>query len=93
PDENNYPSAATISDINNKTAKQITLVPKSSNAVSLLFACDTMFARRFLDPSFATMTGDIPDVEGALIRPATAAENAQALTQFVAPLIKAADFA
>ncbi|CAM3812152.1 MULTISPECIES: CapA family protein [Pseudoalteromonas] len=92
-DDNYFPIAATISVINNNTAQQLTLVPKSSNAVSLLFAGDTMFARRFLDPSLATMTADIPDVEGALIRPATAAENAQALTQFVAPFFKAADFA
>ncbi|BDF93597.1 CapA family protein [Pseudoalteromonas sp. KAN5] len=92
-DDNYFPIAATISVINNNTAQQLTLVPKSSNAVSLLFAGDTMFARRFLDPSLATMTADIPDIEGALIRPATAAENAQALTQFVAPFFKAADFA
>ena len=91
-DDNYFPTVATISVIKNNTNQQLSLAPKSSNAVSLLFAGDTMFARRFLDPSLATMTANIPDVEGALIRPSTASENAQVLTQFVAPFFKAADF-
>ena len=91
-DGNYFPITATISVISNNNPQKLSLVTKTSNAASLLFAGDTMFARRFLDPSLATMTANIPDVEGALIRPATASENAQALTQFVAPFFKAADF-
>ncbi|WP_249118538.1 CapA family protein [Pseudoalteromonas sp. NEC-BIFX-2020_015] len=91
-DSGYFPLAATITVTKNGNNQDITLSSKSSNTVSLLFAGDTMFGRRFLDPSLATMTANIPDIEGALIRPATAAENAQYLTQFVGSFFQAADF-
>ena len=91
-DESYFPAVATVKITADNAQQQLTLTAKSSNSVSLLFAGDTMFARRFLDPSLATMTAAIPDVAGALIRPATASENAQALTHFVAPFFQAADF-
>ncbi len=87
------PHAETIRFNNFNNTKKITLLSKTSNEVELLFAGDTMFGRRYLDPSLTTMTADIPDVDDALIRPATASEDAKKLSQYVAPLFLAADFA
>ncbi|MBQ4833085.1 CapA family protein [Pseudoalteromonas sp. MMG010] len=86
-----YTSTLLIND--NAFAYNLTIQSKSSTQSSLLFAGDTMFGRRFLDPSLTTMTTDIPDVEDALIRPATASEDAQALTHYVSSFFQAADFA
>ncbi|KZN63666.1 CapA family protein [Pseudoalteromonas luteoviolacea] len=66
---------------------------KPSQSVSLFFAGDTMFGRRYMDQSLITMGNFLPDVEGALIRASSAAENAIALTQYVKPLVQSADFA
>ncbi|TQF69866.1 CapA family protein [Pseudoalteromonas luteoviolacea] len=66
---------------------------KSNQDVSLFFAGDTMFGRRYMDPSLTTMGNSVPDVEGALIRASSAAANAISLTQYVKPLVEAADFA
>lgn len=88
-----HPFVNTFKNLSNGQTNRFQLTTKTINQASLLFAGDTMFARRYIDPSLATMTANIPDVEGALIRPATAGENAQKITQFVAPLFQAADFA
>jgi len=76
----------------NQDNKVIRLITKSSSQISLLFAGDTMFGRRYLDPLLKTMTTAIPNVEGALIRPDTASEDAIELTKYVADMFKAADF-
>ncbi len=70
----------------------IQLASKPANNKSLLFAGDTMFGRRYLDPQLETMTADVPNVSTALIRPATAAADSIAITQFVSELFKSADF-
>jgi poly-gamma-glutamate capsule biosynthesis protein CapA/YwtB (metallophosphatase superfamily) len=86
------PYTTTITVTEDNISHTINLSTTTADQASLLFAGDTMFARRFLDPSLTTMTADIPDVEGALIRPTTASENAQALTHYVKDFFQATDF-
>ena len=77
----------------NSTTTQIKLHAKPATSKSLVFGGDSMFGRRYLDPSLATMGTTIPNVSDALIRPATAAADSIAITKDVAPLFKYADFA
>lgn len=90
---NYLPHIETLSISNTSNSKTITLLSKKTNEVELLFAGDTMFGRRYLDPSLSTMSADIPNIDEALIRPSSASEDAKKLSQYVAPLFLAADFA
>ncbi|RZM78111.1 capsule biosynthesis protein CapA [Pseudoalteromonas rubra] len=65
----------------------------SATSSELMFGGDTMFGRRYMDPSLTTMGNLLPDVEEAMIRPGNAASSAIALTQFVKPITASADFA
>jgi poly-gamma-glutamate capsule biosynthesis protein CapA/YwtB (metallophosphatase superfamily) len=77
----------------NSTTTQIKLHAKPATSKSLVFGGDSMFGRRYLDPSLATMGTTIPNVSDALIRPTTAAADSIAITKDIAPLFKYADFA
>ncbi|MCG7548865.1 CapA family protein [Pseudoalteromonas sp. Of7M-16] len=68
------------------------LKTKPTDAITLFFAGDTMFGRRYMDPSLVTMGNSLPDVEGALIRAQTAAQDAVAITKYIKPLVEQADF-
>ncbi|MFC3033373.1 CapA family protein [Pseudoalteromonas fenneropenaei] len=68
-----------------------TVAPNTAHQ-SLFFAGDTMFGRRFMDPSLLTMSAFVPDVLGALIRPTSAANDAMNITQYVADLVQSSDF-
>ncbi|MCO7190293.1 MULTISPECIES: CapA family protein [unclassified Pseudoalteromonas] len=71
----------------------VVLKEVSATSSELMFGGDTMFGRRYMDPSLTTMGNLLPDVEEAMIRPGNAASSAIALTQFVKPIMASADFA
>ncbi|MCF2857853.1 CapA family protein [Pseudoalteromonas sp. SMS1] len=89
-----YTSILTTLQLENSTQNfDLKIESKPVQSVNLFFAGDTMFGRRYMDPSLTTMGNSVPDVEGALIRADSAAANAIALTQYVKPLVESADFA
>ncbi len=71
----------------------VVLKKVTATSSELMFGGDTMFGRRYMDPSLTTMGNLLPDVEEAMIRPGNAASSAIALTQFVKPIMASADFA
>ncbi|TMP30330.1 capsule biosynthesis protein CapA [Pseudoalteromonas rubra] len=71
----------------------VVLKEVSATSSELMFGGDTMFGRRYMDPSLTTMGNLLPDVEDAMIRPGNAASSAIALTQFIKPIMASADFA
>ncbi|MDK1312984.1 CapA family protein [Pseudoalteromonas ardens] len=76
-----------------ETPLTVQLKQISATSSELMFGGDTMFGRRYMDPSLTTMGNLVPDVEDAIIRPSNAASSAIALTQFVKPIMASADFA
>ncbi len=90
--EGYFPKAGILVNQPNFLTSQIQLETKPANSKSLLFAGDTMFGRRFLDPKLDTMGTSVPDVSNALIRPDSAREDSIAVTTQVAALFRAADF-
>ncbi|WP_152614626.1 CapA family protein [Pseudoalteromonas luteoviolacea] len=86
------PLLTTIQVLNNNPQLQLQLTAKPADSLTLFFAGDTMFGRRYMDPSLTTMGNSVPDVEGALIRAASAAQNAIELTRYIKPLVEHADF-
>lgn len=88
-----FPRASIVVNQPNSSTAVIQLQTKATNSKSLLFAGDTMFGRRYLDPNLKTMGTSIPDVRDALIRPDTAAADSVAITSNVAALFQSADFA
>ncbi|MCO7250829.1 CapA family protein [Pseudoalteromonas sp. Ps84H-4] len=87
-----FPKAGILVNQPNSVTSHIQLETQSANSKSLLFAGDTMFGRRFLDPNLETMGTSVPNVNTALIRPDSAREDSIAITTEVAALFKAADF-
>ncbi|WP_348708542.1 CapA family protein [uncultured Pseudoalteromonas sp.] len=87
-----FPKASILVNQPNFFTSHIQLETKPANSKSLLFAGDTMFGRRFLDPKLDTMGTSVPDVSNALIRPDSAREDSIAITNQVAALFRAADF-
>ena len=88
-----FAKAGVIVNQPNYATSQVQLETKAQNSKSLIFAGDTMFGRRYLDPSLSTMGTNIPDVKNALIRPETAGADSVAITADVAELFLNADFA
>ncbi|KZN50648.1 CapA family protein [Pseudoalteromonas luteoviolacea] len=86
------PLLTTVQVSSANTQLNLRLVAKPEGAITLFFAGDTMFGRRYMDPSLTTMGNSVPDVEGALIRASTAAQNAIEITQYIKPLVEHADF-
>ncbi|MBE0369136.1 CapA family protein [Pseudoalteromonas aurantia] len=74
------------------TSTTINLIAQTSQQATLLFGGDTMFGRRFMDPSLVTMTNNVPNVAQALIQNETAATSATNITKFIKPLFATADF-
>lgn len=70
----------------------ITLEAKSAQQATLLFGGDTMFGRRFMDPSLTTMANEVPSVDDALIQSVSAASSASDIIRFIKPLFTSADF-
>ena len=81
-----FAKAGVIVNQPNYATSQVQLETKAQNSKSLIFAGDTMFGRRYLDPSISTMGTNIPDVKNALIRPETAGADSVAITADVAEL-------
>ncbi|WP_172439754.1 CapA family protein [Pseudoalteromonas piscicida] len=71
----------------------IELKPKSNTIKTLLFAGDTMFGRRYFNPTLITMGNSLSSTSDGLIQPATAGPDAQALVKYMSPLFQHVDFA
>jgi poly-gamma-glutamate capsule biosynthesis protein CapA/YwtB (metallophosphatase superfamily) len=80
-----------VSDKND--SEVIAIEAKAGEEISLIFAGDTMFGRRFMDPSITTMNNSVPDLPDALINKSNAATAAINITQQVKPLFTNIDFA
>lgn len=88
-----FPRASIVVNQPDSSTTTVQLQTKASSSKSLLFAGDTMFGRRYLDPNLKTMGTSIPDVTDALIHPDTAGPDSIAITADVAALFENADFA
>ncbi|TMO30013.1 capsule biosynthesis protein CapA, partial [Pseudoalteromonas sp. S4491] len=71
----------------------VQLQTKASSSKRLLFAGDTMYVRRYLDPNLKTMGTSIPDLTDALIQPDTAGPDSIAIKDEVAALLENPDVA
>lgn len=91
PDYHILLSTINISEAND--SEVIVLSKKTENGISLIFAGDTMFGRRFMDPNITTMNNSVPDLPDALINKSNAATAAIEITQHVKPLFLNQDFA
>ncbi len=83
----------TINVSNTNDRQGIILSKKTDNEISLAFAGDTMFGRRFMDPNITTMNNSVPDLSDALINKSNAATAAVEITKYVKPLFLNLDFA
>lgn len=83
----------TINVSDNNDSEVIALTPKVDEEISLIFAGDTMFGRRFMDPSITTMNNSVPDLPEAIINKSNAATSAVTITEYVKPLFNNLDFA
>lgn len=88
-----YFTSLTLNISSNKSNEVIELTPKLNNEVSVIFAGDTMFGRRFMDPSITTMGNSVPNLPDAMINLANAATASIEITKAVAPLFIHSDFA
>ncbi|TMO57572.1 CapA family protein [Pseudoalteromonas phenolica] len=80
-----------VSDKHN--SEVIVLSTKTEEEISLVFAGDTMFGRRFMDPNITTMNNSVPDLPDAIINKSNAATASIEITEYVKPLFLNLDFA
>jgi poly-gamma-glutamate capsule biosynthesis protein CapA/YwtB (metallophosphatase superfamily) len=78
--------------INNAQQHTLEINRQSSRQATLMFGGDTMFGRRFMDPSLITMANNVPNVSEALINESSAATSATSIVQYIKPLFRVADF-
>ncbi|RZQ54797.1 capsule biosynthesis protein CapA [Pseudoalteromonas phenolica] len=88
-----YFTSLTLNISSNKSSEVIELTPKLNNEVNVIFAGDTMFGRRFMDPSITTMGNSVPNLPDAMINQTNAATASIEITKAVAPLFIHSDFA
>ncbi|NUZ11497.1 CapA family protein [Pseudoalteromonas sp. McH1-7] len=72
---------------------ELQLKPSSDSLKTLLFAGDTMFGRRYFNPSLITMGNSLPSTSDGLIQPQSAGADAQALVKYMPALFNSVDFA
>ncbi|CAH9059671.1 hypothetical protein PSECIP111951_03065 [Pseudoalteromonas holothuriae] len=88
-----FTNTSTIRVLPNATTHSIRMTEKSPQQATLIFGGDTMFGRRFMDPSLTTMSNNVPNIDDALIQPQTAASSAVSIAKYLKQLFSSADFA